>query len=142
MQKKPMSRESSTGTGERRKYVRYACKIELKAIIDFNPAGEDKNVIKSQEIQFSKGEMGSILNISERGMAVELEHILPRGLLLKVAIENPTTPPIETDARVAWSDRLVSKPDGYIIGMQFRHMKEKHQRNLQRLIEFLQSIPD
>ena len=129
-------------TGERREFIRYACRISLKTILDFNPSGAARDAFKAQDIEFTKGENGTALNISERGMAVELQHILPPGLMLKISIENPVSPPIETDARVVWSDRLTTKKEGYIIGMQFRHMREKHQRNLQRLIEFLCNIPE
>jgi c-di-GMP-binding flagellar brake protein YcgR len=142
MNKDAQRRREKTRTGERREFVRYACKIAFKTILDFNPSGAARDSVKAQDIEFSKGETGSALNISERGMAIELQHSLPSGLLLKVAIENPVAPPIETDARVVWADRLTTKKEGYIIGMKFRHMKEKHQRNLQRLIEFLQNIPE
>jgi c-di-GMP-binding flagellar brake protein YcgR len=142
MHKESNRKSKRQQTGERRKFVRFTCRIELKTILDFNPTGQSKNEVKAQEIEFHKGETGTVLNISERGMAIELGHMLPKGLLMKVAIANPVGPPIETDARVVWSDRLTTKKEGYIVGMQFRHTKEKHQRNLQRLIEFLKNIPE
>jgi c-di-GMP-binding flagellar brake protein YcgR len=114
----------------------------LKTILDFNPSGAARDTVKAQDIEFRKGETGFVLNLSERGMAIELEHTLPAGLLLKLSIENPAAPSIETDARVVWADRLTTKKQGYIIGMTFRHMKEKHQRSLQQLIQFLQKIPE
>lgn len=131
-----------TKRGERRKYLRYACRTSLKTILDFNPTGADRDALKAQQITFSKGEEGSVLNISERGMAIELSHLLPAGLMLKIAIESPVTPPIETDARVVWADRLTTAKRGYIVGMSFRHMKDKHRRNLLRLIKFIQDIPE
>ena len=85
---------------------------------------------------------GPITDISEKGMAIELEHILPDGLTIKLAIENPVTSPIVTGARVVWSKKLAGKKPGYAMGMVFRYMREKHRRNLDRLIEFLDTIPE
>ncbi|RJP15272.1 MAG: PilZ domain-containing protein [Candidatus Abyssobacteria bacterium SURF_5] len=142
MKKQPGDNGKKAKTGERRKFMRYSCKTSLKGILDFNPSGASRKTVKAQDIQFQKGETAYILNISERGLALELDHSLPPGLMVKIAIENPVAPPIETDGRVVWADKLTTKTQGYIIGMSFRHMREKHQRNLQRLITFLQNIPE
>lgn len=142
MEKESEGKGRTLKTGERREFIRYACKISLKTILDFNPSGAARDAVRAQDIEFQKGEIGYALNISERGMAIELDHTLPPGLLLKLSIENPAAPPIETDARVVWADRLATKKQGYIIGMTFRHMREKHQRSLQQLIQFLQKIPE
>ena len=135
-----MGDEKKSGSGERRKYIRYACKTELKTILDFNPEVARRNHGKFLPVVFRKGETAVVRNISERGIAFELEHLLPEGMTIKIAIENPITPPIQTGARVLWVKRL-PKEKGYVIGLVYRYMREKHRRNLGRLIGFLQSIP-
>ncbi len=137
-----MAQEKRPATGERRKFIRYACRTELKAIIDFNPDVARRALGKLPPIVFRRGEAGTIRDISEKGIAIELEHFLPEGMLVKMAIDNPATPSIETDARVVWSKKLPGEKRGYVMGMTFRHMKNKHQRNLEKLIDFLRSIPE
>ena len=129
-------------SGERREYIRYSCRTQVKAIIDFNPEVARRSLGKFPPIVFRRGETGPITDISEKGMAIELEHILPDGLTIKLAIENPVTSPIVTGARVVWSKKLAGKKPGYAMGMVFRYMREKHRRNLDRLIEFLDTIPE
>lgn len=137
-----MRKGKRNASGERRKYIRYACKAEFKAIIDFNPAAARRSTGKLQPIIFQRGEKGIIRNISEKGIAIELEHILAEGMILKIAIENPITPPIQTGARVLWAKKFAEEEGGYAMGLAFRYMREKHRRNLEKLISFLESIPE
>jgi hypothetical protein len=130
-------------TGERRSYIRYACKSELKAIIDFNPdVARRSRSGKMPPIVFRRGEKGTIRNISTTGIAIELDHILAEGMTLKMALENPITPPIQTGARVVWAKKMPRNKDGYLMGLAFRYMREKHRRNLEKLLGFLESIPE
>lgn len=137
-----MAQENKPATGERRKFIRYACRTELKSIIDFNPDVARRTLEKLPPIVFRRGESGTIRDISEKGISVELEHFLPEGMIVKMAIDNPATPSIETDARVVWSKKLSGGKREYVMGMTFRHMKNKHQRNLEKLIAFLRNIPE
>lgn len=141
MEEKP-KRKNREVTGERRKYIRYSCKTELKAIIDFNTDVALRTFTKLPPIVFRRGEAGTVLNLSLKGLSLELEHFLPKGMMIKIAIDNPITPPIETDARVVWSKKPPKKSQAYTIGMAFRHMKDKHKRNLEKLIDFLKGIPE
>lgn len=127
---------------ERRQYVRYSCRTELKTIIDFNPGVARRIKQKVPSIEFRKGETGAVRDISEKGISIELGHLLPEGMIIKIAIDNPVSPPIETVARVVWSKKLSGKKKRYLIGMAFRHMKEKHRKNLKELFQFLQNIPE
>ncbi len=136
-----MGEEEKSGGGERRKYIRYACKTELKAIIDFNPDVARRSHGKLPPVVFRSGETAVVRNISKKGIAFELEHFLPEGMTIKLAIENPITPPIQTGARVSWVKKL-PKEKGYVMGLAYRYMREKHRRNLNKLVEFLWSIPD
>lgn len=137
-----MKTEKKDVSGERRKYIRYSCRTQVKAIIDFNPDVARRSLGTFPPIVFRRGEIGAITDISEKGMAIELEHMLPDGLTIKLAIENPVTSPIVTGARVVWSKKLAGKKRGYAMGVMFRYMREKHRRNLDRLIEFLDTIPE
>jgi hypothetical protein len=137
-----MGSSKKVDSGERRKYIRYACSTKVKAIIDFNPDVARRSLGKFPPIVLRRGETGPITDISEKGMAIELEHLLPEGLTIKLAIENPVTGPIVTGARVVWSKKLSGKKRGYAMGMVFRYMRKKHQRNLDKLIEFLHTIPE
>jgi hypothetical protein len=136
-----MERGKESDIGERRRYIRYSCNIEMKAIIDFNTSVAHRTFDRLPRISFRKGETTIIKNISEKGISVQLEHFLPEGMMIRIAINNPVTPPIETDARVAWSKKL-SDEEGYVLGMAFRHMRDRHRRNLERLIDFLKEIPE
>ncbi|RJP63959.1 MAG: PilZ domain-containing protein [Candidatus Abyssobacteria bacterium SURF_17] len=137
-----MDKEKEPVTGERRRYVRYACKMELKAILDFNPDVARRTSGKLPPIVFRRGETAVARDISEKGIAIETERFLPEGMIIKIAVENPFTPPIETDARIVWSKKLPGEKRGYILGMAFRHMRDKHRRNLEHLLEFLEEIPE
>ena len=137
-----MSREDENAAVERRKYIRYACGTELKAIIDFNPDVARRAQGKLPKIEFRKGEKGVIRNISIRGISIELDHVLPEGITIKMAVNNPVTPPIKTGARVVWSKKLSGPREGYVMGMTYRYMREKHRRNLEKFIDFLQAIPE
>ena len=137
-----MRDRNNNSSGERRRYIRFACKTEFKAIIDFNPDVSRRSTGRLQPIVFQRGEKGLVRDISERGIQIELEHILAEGMTLKIALENPVTPPIQTGARVVWAKKLSSGRDGYAMGMTFRYMREKHQRNLEKLLSFLESIPE
>ena len=137
-----MERKEKDVSGERRRYIRYACRTEVKAIIDFNPDIARRSLGKLQPIVFRRGEMGAITDISEKGVAIELDHILPEGLTIKLAIENPVTGPIVTGARVVWSKKLNKGKRGYAMGMVFRYLRGKHRRNLDNLIKFLHTIPE
>ena len=130
-------------TGERRTYIRYACKTEFKAIIDVNSdIARRSGSGKMPPIVFRRGEKGTVRNISTTGVAIELDHILAEGMTLKMALENPITPPIQTGARVVWAKKLSRSKGGYAMGMVFRYMREKHRRNLNKLIDFLDTIPE
>jgi hypothetical protein len=129
-------------TGERRKYIRFACKTELKAIVDFNPDIARRALGKLPPFMFRRGEHGVIRDVSEKGIAIEADHLLPEGLTIKMAIDNPITPPIETGAKIVWSKELSDDTRKYAMGMSYWHMKEKQRRNLEKLIAFLQTIPD
>jgi hypothetical protein len=130
-------------TGERRLYIRYACSGEFKTIIDFNPdVARRARSGKIPPIVFRRGEKAVVRNISEKGIAVELDHILTEGMTLKMALENPITPPIQTGARVVWAKKMSGGKGGYVMGMAFRYMREKHRRNLETLLGFLESIPE
>lgn len=137
-----MGNRKKNSSGERRRYIRFACKTEFKAIIDFNPDVSRRSTGRLQPIVFKRGEKGAVRNISEKGVQIELEHILAEGMTLKMALENPITPPIQTGARVLWAKKLSKKKDGYAMGLAFRYMREKHRRNLEKLISFLESIPE
>ncbi len=128
--------------GERRKYIRYACRIELKTIIDFNTDVARRALGKLPHVHFRKGETAVVRDISEKGISLELHHLLPEGMLMKVAIENPVAPPIESVARVVWSRKLAKNGNRYAMGMQFRGMKDKHRKSLNKLLAFLQHIPE
>ena len=128
-------------TGERRKYIRYSCNTELKTILDFNSAVARRASGRPPSIVFRKGQTAVVRNISEKGIALEVGQFLPAGMVMKISINSPVTPPIETDARIAWSSEIPSG-QGYVLGMAFRHMREKHRRNLDRLLHFLQAIPE
>jgi hypothetical protein len=127
---------------DRREYIRYACKTKLKAIIDFNPEAARKTLGKVPPIVFHKGEPALAKNISKKGMALEINHYLPEGMTIKISIENPITPPIQTGGRIVWVKRVPGSKDACEIGLAFRYMREKHRRNLDELIKFLQTIPD
>lgn len=130
-------------TGERRSYIRYACKSELKAIIDFNPeVARRARSGQMPPVVFHRGEKAIVRNISTTGIAIELDHILAEGIILKIALENPITPPIQTGARVVWAKKLSRGKGGYVMGLVFRYLREKHRRNLETLIGFLESIPE
>jgi hypothetical protein len=129
-------------SGERRKYIRFACKTELKSIIDFNPDVARRAMGKLPPIVFRRGEIATVRNISEKGIALELGHMLAVGMTVKMAIENPVTPPIQTGARVAWAKKMRGGKKRYLMGMSFRYMREKHRRNLEMLIRFLETIPE
>jgi hypothetical protein len=137
-----MDREEKTTTGERREYVRYACRTELKTIIDFNPHVARRASNKLPPMTFHRGEIVTVRNISQKGISIELEHFLPEGMTIKMSIDNPVTPPIETRGRVIWTKESPGEKEGYIVGMAFRYMRDKHRRNLDKLIEFLQTIPE
>lgn len=137
-----MSREKKGPSGERRKYIRYACKTELKTIIDFNPDVARRSTGKFPPIVFRRGEKGAVRNISEKGVAIELDHMLVAGMTVKMALENPITAPIQTSARVVWAKKMRGGKKRYLMGMTFRYMREKHRRNLEKLIQFLQTIPE
>ena len=137
-----MNKKKGNGDGERRKYIRFACKAEFKAIIDFNADVARRSTGRFPAIVFHPGEKGIVRDISEKGISIELDHVLPEGMILKVAMENPITPPIQTGARIVWAKKLPKDKDGYVMGLTFRYMREKHRRNLEELIEFLQSIPE
>ncbi len=128
-------------TGERRKYIRYSCSTELKAILDFNTDVARRTSSKLPLIAFRKGQTAVVRNISEKGISLEVEQCLPAGIIMKISINSPVTPPIETDARIAWSNPLPNGR-GYVLGVAFRHMREKHRRNLDKLLHFLQGIPE
>ena len=137
-----MSKKKENTDGERRKYIRYACRAEFKAIIDFNADVARRSTGRFPAIEFHPGEKGVVRDISEKGISIELNHIMPDGMILKVAIENPITPPIQTGARVVWAKKLQKEEDGYVMGLTFRYMRERHRRHLEELIEFLRSIPE
>lgn len=127
---------------ERRKYIRYACKTELETIVDFNPEVARRALGKYPPITFHKGEKAVIRDISLKGISIELDNLLPAGIIIRIAIDNPVTPPIKTGARVVWSKKQSGSGKGYVMGMAYKYMREKHRRNLVKLIEFLQQIPD
>ena len=129
-------------SGERRKYIRYACKTEIKTIIDFNPDVARRAMGKLPPIVFRRGETAVVRDISEKGMSFELDHFLPEGMTIKIAIDNPVTPPIETGGRIVWAKKMPHGKEGYAMGLAYRYMREKHRRNLDKLITFLQSIPE
>ncbi len=137
-----MGKKEKSPGGERREYIRYACKTELKTIIDFNPDVARRATGKLPPIVFRRGEKGAVRNISLRGIAIELEHMLAQGMTLKIALENPITPPIQTGARVVWAKKLPGRDGGYLMGLSFRYMRERHRRNLEKLVQFLHSIPE
>ena len=137
-----MGDAKKNSSGERRRYVRFACKTEFKAIIDFNPDVSRRSTGRLQPIVFKRGEKGVVRDIGEKGVQIELEHILAEGMTLKMALENPVTPPIQTGARVVWAKKLSGDKGGYAMGLVFRYMTEKHRRNLLKLMNFLDSIPE
>jgi len=141
VEEKFSGQDMKSNTGERRKYIRYSCNTELKAILDFNVNVARRAASRLPAIAFRKGQTAVVRNLSEKGIAVEVEQFLPEGLMLKIAINSPVTPPIETDARIAWSSQLADE-QRYVLGMEFRHMREKHRRDLDRLLHFLQEIPE
>jgi hypothetical protein len=126
---------------DRRKYIRYACKTELKAIVDFNPSAADRTTGKLQPIVFHKGETAEVVNISEKGISLEMDHFLPKGMTMKMAIDNPIAPPIQTGGRIMWVKKIRGTKNRCVMGLAFRYMREKHRRNLDKLIEFLRTIP-
>jgi c-di-GMP-binding flagellar brake protein YcgR len=134
-------KEKGKGGEERRKYIRFACKAEFKAIIDFNADVARRATGKFAPIDFRPGEKGEVRDISEKGISIELDHILTEGMIIKMALENPVTDPIQTGARVVWANKLDGEKGRYAMGLAFRYMSEKHQRNLKSLIEFIESIP-
>jgi len=127
---------------DRREYIRYACRPKLKAIVDFNPEAARKALGKLPPIVFHKGEAALTKNVSKNGMALEINHFLPEGMTIKLSIENPITAPIQTGGRIMWVKRVPGSEDACVIGLAFRYMGEKHRRNLDKLVKFLQSIPD
>lgn len=137
-----MSNGNKAPNIERRKYIRYSCKTELKTIIDFNPDVARRSSGKFPPVVFRKGEHGIIRDISEKGLSIELEHVLPEGMVIKIAIENPVTPPIQTGARIMWAKKISGAKNRYVMGLAYRYMREKQRRYLESLIEFLQSIPE
>ncbi|GAB4334983.1 MAG: hypothetical protein Kow0099_07310 [Candidatus Abyssubacteria bacterium] len=122
--------------------MRYACRIELKTIIDFNPDVARRALGTLPTIDFRRGETALIRDISERGLSLESDHLLPEGMLMKIAVENPVAPPIEAVARVVWSKKLTENDTKYAMGMEFRNMKDKHRKNLNTLVAFLKNIPE
>ena len=136
-----MSEEKNPEGIDRREYIRYACKPKLKAIVDFNTDAARKALGKLPPIVFHKGEAALAVNISRKGMSLEISHFLPEGMMIKITIENPVTPPIQTGGRIMWTKRVPGSKDACVIGLSFRYMGEKHRRNLDKLIKFLQSIP-
>lgn len=136
-----MGKGRETAGIDRRKYIRYACKTELKAIVDFNPSAAARTPGKLQSIVFHKGESATVLNISEKGISLELDHLFPIGMTMKIAIDNPITPPIQTNGRIMWVKKIRGTNNRCVVGLAFRYMREKHRRNLGKLIEFLQAIP-
>ena len=42
----------------------------------------------------------------------------------------------------ALKDVSFSLPRGYVMGLIYRYMKAKHRRNLEKLVGFLESIPE
>lgn len=137
-----MGQKKKNATGERRQYIRYACKAEFKAIIDFNPDVARRSMGKLPPIVFRRGERVTVRNVGEKGISIEGDRIMPEGLILKISLENPVTPPIQTGARIIWVKKRAKGKSGYVMGLAFRYIREKHRRNLEKLIEFLQSIPD
>jgi hypothetical protein len=137
-----MNQKNQHDGEEKRKYMRYACTTELETIVDFNPEVARRALGKYPPITFRKGEKAAIRNISQKGISIELDHLLPAGITIKIAIDNPVTPPIKTGARVIWSKKQSGSDKGYIMGMVYKYMREKHRRNLEKLLEFLQEIPD
>ncbi len=127
---------------DRRQYIRYTCKTEFRAIVDFDAEAARKALGTVPPIVFHRGETATVRNISTKGISLELDHFLPPGMTMKMAIANPITAPIQTGARIMWSKMLPGPHPKCIVGLAFRYMREKHRRNLQRLIEFLQSIPE
>ena len=140
-EKKSGEHDKRSDTGERRKYIRYSCNTELKAILDFNTDVARRTSSKLPPIVFRKGQTAVVRNISEKGISIEVGQFLPAGMMMKISINSPVTPPIETDARIAWSNELPNG-QGYVLGMAFRHLREKHRRNLDKLLHFLQEIPE
>lgn len=140
-QKKSGEHDKRPGTGERRKYIRYTCSTELKAILDFNTDVAHRTSSKLPQVVFRKRQTVVVRNIGEKGISLEVGQFLPAGMLMKISINSPVTPPIETDARIAWSKELPNG-QGYVLGMEFRHLREKHRRNLDKLLHFLQEIPE
>jgi len=137
-----MDQENQSDGKERRKYIRYACTTKLETIVDFNPEVARRALGKYPPITFHKGEKATIRNISLKGILIELGHLLPAGIIIKIAIDNPVTPPIKTGARVIWSKKQSGSDKGYVMGMAYKYMRERHRRNLEKLLEFLQEIPD
>jgi hypothetical protein len=137
-----MSTEQNGAPIDKREFIRYACKTKLKAIIDFNPEAARKSLGKVPPIEFHKGETAVARNISLKGISLELDHFLPAGVTVKMAIENPVTPPIQTGGRIIWAKKSSGKKGTCLVGLAFRYMREKHRRNLEKLIEFLHSIPE
>jgi hypothetical protein len=137
-----MNQEKDRATGERRRYVRYTCRTTLKTIIDFNLDVARRTKKKVPHVVFHRGEEGTVRNISEKGISIELDHLLPESVMLKMSIENAIAPPIETSARVMWARKSPDQEGKYIMGLAFKYMREKHRRNLAQLIEFLKTIPE
>ncbi len=141
-QGKPMKRSKKQFTGERRKYIRHACAPEMKAIVDFNIDVARRSPGRLPPMAFRRGEKGTIRNISDRGISIELDGFLPEGMTIKMAIDNPVTSPIETGGRVVWSKKVAEHRERYVMGMTFRYMRDRHRRNLDKLIDFLRTIPE
>lgn len=137
-----MEPEGRKQTGERRKYVRYACETEIKAVVDFNPDVARRTFGKLPPIVFRRGQRGTVRDISEKGLSIEVDDLLPDGMILKIAVENPVTVPVESAARVVWSKKIADAGQRYAIGMVFRNMKDRHKRNLDKLLQFLRNIPE
>jgi hypothetical protein len=136
-----MNENKGSADGEKRKYIRYACRAEFKAIIDFNADVARRATGRFPTIVFHPGEKCIVRDISEKGISIETDHVLPEGMILKMAMDNPITPPIQTGARIVWTKELPDDSGGYVMGLTFRYMREKHRRNLEELLEFLKSIP-
>lgn len=114
----------------RRRAIRHNCKVGIQMLIGHAAGGSDDWSVDAIKIK------GRLLDLSTGGASLFTKERMDTGQELRLAIELPDGPVVQTTAVVRWVKHVAEK-GGYASGVQFGHVPGKEQKHIAKFLDEL-----